>query len=116
MRHRWKKPVLDRKAGPRRALIRGLATNLIVSESITTTDGKAKALRPYVEKLITHAKKKTLTNERYLAKYLYTKKAVTKAMEVIGPRYAQRAGRYTRTVKIGFRPGDGASMVTIELV
>lgn len=93
-----------------------MATSLIIHEKIETTTGKAAAIRPYVEKLITKGKVNTLTSERYLAKHLYTKKAIKKMLEVIGPRYLKRAGGYTRTVKLGFRRGDGAEVVSIELV
>lgn len=116
MRHRSVKKTLGRTADPRRALLRSMATSLIIHDAITTTEGKAAALRPYVEKLITKGKTKTMISERYLLKHLYTKKAVEKMLNVVGPKYATRPGGYTRTVKIGFRPGDGAKLVTIELV
>ena len=81
-----------------------------------TTKAKAKAVRPLVEKLITLAKKNDLNSRRRLIKVLYHKKAVSKALEVLGPRYLERKGGYTRIIKIGRRDGDAAEMVQIEFV
>ncbi len=116
MRHRKKGKVLDRKAGPRKALLRGLAVSLILYEKMQTTKAKAKTVKPIVEKLITHGKANTLAARRYLIKYLYKEAAVRKVMEELGPRYKDRKGGYTRILNIGRRQGDGAEIVQIELV
>jgi len=116
MRHRNKVKTLDRKKAPREALIRHLATSVILYEKIQTTAAKAKVLRPFVEKLITSGKKPTLANRRELMKSFYTEHPVNKILEVLSPRYMTRSGGYTRIVKIGHRQGDGADIVQIELV
>lgn len=118
MRHRNKKTILDRKKEPRKALLRGLATSIIIYEKIETTETKAKAMKPFVEKLITTSKagKDNLTARRKLLEILYHKKAVNKALEVLGPRYQDRPGGYTRITHLGNRQGDGAKMVKIEFV
>ncbi|OGY46468.1 MAG: 50S ribosomal protein L17 [Candidatus Buchananbacteria bacterium RIFCSPHIGHO2_01_FULL_44_11] len=116
MRHQKKGKTLDRKAASRKALLRGLANNFIIYEKMKTTKAKAKAVRPLVEKLITLAKKNDLNSRRRLIKVLYHKKAVSKALEVLGPRYLERKGGYTRIIKIGRRDGDAAEMVQIEFV
>jgi len=116
MRHRNKVKTLDRTTGARRALLRGLATNLFIYEKIKTTLAKAKALRPIAERLITVAKKNDLNARRRLIKYLYTENAVKKALNQLGPKYKDRAGGYTRIVKIGPRAGDNADIALIEFV
>ena len=116
MRHRKKNKILDRKAGPRKALLRSLATNLIMYEKIKTTEGKAKVLRPIAEKMITKGKKNNLVTRRELKKYLYLENAVKKVLEELSPRYMDRKGGYTRIIKIGSRQGDAAKMVQIEFV
>jgi large subunit ribosomal protein L17 len=116
MRHRKAKRTLDRKAPARRALLRGLAEQAIVYEQVRTTAGRARALRPYLERLITVAKLGTLAARRRLAAELHTERAVKKAIEVVGPRFRGRSGGYTRTVKLGRRPGDAAEMAVVQLV
>ncbi|MFA5129465.1 MAG: 50S ribosomal protein L17 [Patescibacteria group bacterium] len=116
MRHRKNKATLDRSNGPREALIRGLATSIVLYESVNTTLAKAKAVRPVVEKLITSGRSKTLASRRKLASALLVESAVNKVLEELGPRYAKRAGGYTRIVKLGRRKGDGAEIVQIQLV
>ena len=116
MRHRRIGKTLDRKTGPRRALLRTLAEALIVHEHVTTTLAKAKAMRPGVEKLITKGKSKSLHARRELMKTIPTEQAVNKVLEELGPRYAQRAGGYTRIIKLSSRKGDGADMAQIQLV
>ncbi len=116
MRHRHKGKTLDRKKAPRQALLRGLATSVVVYEKVKTTTAKAKAVRPLVEKLVTIAKKNDLNARRQLLEVLYHKKAVNKALEVLGPRYKDRKGGYTRIIKIGNRHGDGAEISQIEFV
>ncbi len=116
MRHKSKTKTLDRKKAPREALLRGLATSMIIYEKIKTTKAKAKAVKPLVERLITTAKVNDLHTRRQLLKVLYHKKAVAKALEVLGPRYKERKGGYTRITAVGQRAGDGAEMVQIEFV
>ena len=116
MRHRNKKTTLDRKTGPRKALVKGLIASLIIYEKIKTTEAKAKAIKPKIEKLITIGKESDLTARRRLLKELPTKSTVAKVLDVLGPRYKERPGGYTRIVKIGTRKGDGAEMVQISFV
>lgn len=116
MRHRSKKVTLDRKAGPRRSLLRNLAAQVIVYEKVQTTVAKAKAVRPIVERLITKSKKGDLAARRALKAYLPLVGAVDKLMEKLGPQYKSRAGGYTRIIKLGRRRGDQAEMAQIELV
>ncbi len=117
MRHRNKNKILDRKRGPRQLMLRNLASSLIMYEKVQTTRAKAVAVRPLVEKMITVAKgEDSLTARRTLAAFLLHEKAVLKALEVLAPRYSERAGGYTRRVKLGNRQGDGAEMVQLELV
>jgi large subunit ribosomal protein L17 len=116
MRHRKNGRTLGRKRDPRKALLRGLATNFLLYEKIQTTEAKAKEIRPIVEKLITTGKKNDLNARRKLLAYLYTENAVKKVIDEISPRYQERNGGYTRIVKIGPRKGDGAPMVVLELV
>lgn len=116
MRHRSKKVTLDRKAPARTWLLKNLAAQFLLYEKVVTTESKAKALRPFVERLITKAKKNTLFARRELMKVLPIENAVKKALEEIGPRYATRNGGYTRIVKLGVRAGDGGKKARIELV
>lgn len=116
MRHRVKKTILDRKAEARKALLRGLVTSVILYENVNTTLAKAKAVRPLVEKLITTSKNKSLDSRRKLMKVLTVENAVNKTLEELGPRYAKRAGGYTRIIKLGRRKGDGAEIAQIQLV
>ena len=116
MRHRNKGRTLDRKSNSRKALLRNLATGIIIYEKVKTTKAKAKVVRPIVEKLVTMAKKNNLTARRKLLEVLYHKKAVNKTLEVLGPRYKERKGGYTRIIKIGQRQGDNAEVVQIEFV
>ncbi len=116
MRHRNANKILDREKGPRELMLRNMASSLLIYEKIKTTQAKASVLRPMVEKIITSSKAGDLTARRGLIKVLLQKNAVKKAMEVIGQRYKDRDGGYTRTTKLGPRKGDGAEMVQIELV
>jgi len=116
MRHRNTTKTLKRKASARKALLRDLATSVVVYESIKTTEGKAKAARPVVERLITKAKAGDLAARRQLLAFFTTEQPVNKLLEVIGPRYKERNGGYTRIVKLGNRQGDGARVVKLELV
>jgi large subunit ribosomal protein L17 len=99
-----------------RALLANLAASLFEAGAITTTEAKAKALRPYVEKLITKAKHGGLHNQRLVVAKIHDKDATHKLFVDIGPRYADRNGGYTRILKLGPRAGDAAPMARIELV
>ncbi|MEY4744352.1 MAG: hypothetical protein RL272_297 [Candidatus Parcubacteria bacterium] len=116
MRHRNSGKVLDRKKGPREALLRNLATSLVLYEKVKTTRAKAAAVRPLVERMITVGKTGTLAGRRKLSSFFYSENASKKIMEELGPRYKNRPGGYTRTTKLVRREGDGAEMVQIELV
>src|SRR4051812_27683098 len=116
MRHRKAGVKLKRDLSARRALLRGLVTNVIEEERITTTVPKAKAAKPLVEKMITLAKNDTLHARRQAAAFLLKPAAVQKLFEKIGPRFSQRNGGYTRVVKLGWRKGDGADTAKLELV
>ena len=116
MRHGMGTRKLNRTKGHRRALFANLANALLKHEQISTTLPKAKDLRPYVEKLITLGKTGTLHARRLAASKLRDDAVVAKLFSVIGPRYKDRAGGYTRILKAGFRHGDAAPMAVIELV
>jgi len=116
MRHRKQKATLGRTRAKRKALLRSLADSLVLHGSIKTTRAKAKALRMFVEPLVTKAKTGSLASQRHIRKFLYTDAAVNKIMKELGPRYKERAGGYTRTTKIGYRKNDAAEMVQIEFV
>jgi large subunit ribosomal protein L17 len=117
MRHRRKKGKLSRDAAHRRSLVRTMSKQLIEHERIRTTQPKAKALKPEFEKLITLAKRGDLHARRQaLSELNQDKFAVHKLFEEIAPRYANRAGGYTRIVKLGPRRSDSAEMVFLELV
>lgn len=116
MRHSNKNKILDRKKEPRELMLRNLASSILIYEKVKTTEAKAKAVKPLVERMITAAKKGDLAARRGLIQVLLQKNAVKKSMEVLGDRYKERAGGYTRIVKLGRRQGDGAEMVQIELV
>ncbi|MBV8808572.1 MAG: 50S ribosomal protein L17 [Acidobacteriaceae bacterium] len=116
MRHRKAGVKLKRDISARRALLRGLVTNVITEERITTTVPKAKAAKPLVERMITLAKEDNLQARRRAAAFLLTKDSVEKLFEKLGPRFNQRNGGYTRIVKLGARKGDGAETAKLELV
>lgn len=116
MRHRKKGTILGREKAPREAMLRNLATSVILYEKVKTTEAKAKAVKSLVEKAITSGKKPTLASRRKLLSFFYTDHPVKKIFEVLAPRYQNRAGGYTRIIKIGARKNDGAEMVQIELV
>ena len=107
---------LRRTSEQRLALLRNLATSLIESGAIETTEAKAKELRPFVEKLITKAKSVTLHSRRLAARHIHKREAADKLFQELGPRFASRKGGYTRILKTGHRKGDGAEMARIELV
>lgn len=118
MRHQKAGRKFNRDTNARKALFRGLAKNLIEREQIKTTLPKAKDLRSVVEKLVTRAKVDTVPNRRLVAAELGGSGAdsVKKLFEVLGPRYKDRKGGYTRVLKAGFRYGDAAPMAIIEFL
>jgi len=115
MRHLNKKNRLARSSSARKALFKSLSGSLIEHEKIVTTKAKGRALKSHIEKLITKAKNKNLTSERFLLRFL-PKPAVRKLLNEIAPRYKERNGGYTRLVKIGRRQNDKAEMVVVDLV
>ena len=117
MRHHNTKRKFGRGKVQRIALMNSLALNLIVREKIKTTEPKAKELRPFIEKLVTHAKKNDLATKRLIiAKLSNRSREVKKLFDVIAPKYAEKKGGYTRIVKLGTRKADGAPMAIIEFV
>ena len=124
MRHRVVKKTLGRDKEHRRALYSNLSQSLITHGKVNTTLAKAKAFRPYVEKLITKAIKAdnsknkivTFNTVKNLRKHLYSEDVIRKLIEEVAPKYADRPGGYTRIVKTGERDGDKAPMARIELV
>lgn len=116
MRHNKKFNHLGRTASHRQSLLANLAVALIVRKRITTTLAKAKALKKYVEPLITRSKEDTTNSRRVVFRYLQDKKAVTELFNVISEKVANRPGGYTRIIKLGMRQGDAAPTAFIELV
>ena len=116
MRHNKAVNHLGRKSGHRKALLANLATALIMHKRIETTVAKAKALKCYVEPLITKSKEDTTHSRRIVFSYLKDKNAVSELFRVIAPKIADRPGGYTRVLHVGFRKGDAAEMALIELV
>jgi len=116
MRHKVGHRKLQRTSSHRAALLRNLASALIKHEQITTTTAKAKELRPYVEKLVTLAKKGGLSNRRLAHARIMDETQERKLFEVLGPRYADRNGGYTRIIKAGIRASDAAPVAVIEFV
>ncbi len=116
MRHRAKNRQLGRTAEHRRALLSNMATSLFLHGRITTTVTKAKELRPVAEKLITLARRGDLHARRLVERRIKDKAASGKLFKEYGPRFAARPGGYTRIIKLGFRPGDGAETARIELL
>jgi large subunit ribosomal protein L17 len=111
-----KGPRLGGSSSHQKAMLANLATSLFTHGRITTTETKARALRPYAEKLITHAKKGTLHNRREVRKKIRDKDVVHSLFAEIAPHFADRNGGYTRIVKVEARQGDNAPMAVIELV
>ncbi|MCX6713378.1 MAG: 50S ribosomal protein L17 [Candidatus Vogelbacteria bacterium] len=114
MKHHSKIRKLGRTRNVRKALIRSLAEALVISGKIKTTEAKAKELRPFIEKLVTKAKKGDLASTRAINSKLG--EVSGKLIKEIAPRYATRAGGYTRIIKMSARPGDGSPMAIIEFV
>ena len=116
MRHNKKFKHLSRTASHRQSLLANMAISLIMHKRITTTLAKAKALKKYVEPLITRSKNDTTTSRRVVFRYLQNKYAVTELFKEISTKVADRPGGYTRIIKLGTRQGDAAEMAFIELV
>ncbi|MFA9201849.1 MAG: 50S ribosomal protein L17 [Cypionkella sp.] len=116
MRHGHSRRKLQRKSGHRAALLRNLAAALIKHEQIMTTTPKAKELRPYVEKLVTLAKRGGLSNRRLAHSRLGDDVQLRKLFDVLAERYAGREGGYTRIIKAGYRQSDAAPIAIIEFV
>ena len=116
MRHRKVGRQLRKTTEQKIALMRSLAKSLIEKGAIETTEAKAKELRPFVEKLITKARDGTLHARRQAGRHVQNREAQDKLFQEIGPKFAKRAGGYTRILKTGHRKGDGAEMARIELV
>lgn len=116
MRHRKAGRKFGRDWQERKALFRQQAISLILNERITTTEAKAKSLRPIVEKLITIAREDSLAHRQLIMDRLVHKIARDKLFDVVGPRYEGQNGGYTRIYKLGTRRGDGAEMAMIELI
>ena len=116
MRHGKKFNHLGRTASHRKALLSNMACSLIEHKRINTTVAKAKALRVYIEPLLTKSKEDTTHNRRTVFSYLQNKEAITELFRTIAPKIAERNGGYCRIIKTGFRLGDGADTAMIELV
>ena len=117
MRHHNTKRKFGREKNQRNALINSLALNLIVREKIKTTEPKAKELRPFIEKIITRAKKGDPASRRLVISKLFNRKAeVKKVFDKIAPKYMDKNGGYTRILKLGARKSDGAKMAIIEFI
>ena len=116
MRHNKKFNHLGRTASHRAAMLSNMASSLILHKRITTTFAKAKALKTYVEPLITRSKEDTTNSRRVVFRYLQNKFAVTELFKVVAEKVGDRPGGYTRVIKLGTRRGDAAPIAFIELV
>lgn len=116
MRHLKAGYKLGRNPAHRRATLRNLVTNLVVSERITTTLLRAKAARQLAERMITLGKRDSLHARRQAAAFLQTPEATRKLFSDLAPRFADRAGGYTRIVRVGWRIGDGAELAILEFI
>ena len=116
MRHKIAHRKLNRTASHRKAMFANMSSSLVEHEQIVTTLPKAKELRPFVEKLVTLAKKGDLNSRRIAISRMRNKEQAKKLFDVLGPRYAERPGGYIRIMKAGFRYGDNAPMAVIEFV
>ena len=116
MRHRVAHRKLNKTASHRKAMFANMSASLIEHEQIVTTLPKAKELRPFVEKLVTMAKKGDLAARRRAMSHIRDEAMTKKLFDVLGPRYKDRSGGYIRVLKAGFRYGDSAPMAVIEFV
>ena len=116
MRHRAKGRQLSRTSTHKRAMLNNMASSLFEHGRIVTTEAKAKELRPFAEKLITLARRGDLHARRLVERRIKDRDTLGKLFSEIGPRFAARPGGYTRILKMGHRPGDGADIARIELL
>lgn len=116
MRHRAKGKQLSRTSSHKRAMLNNMATSLFRYERVETTEAKAKELRPFVERLITFARRGDLHARRQVERRIKDRDVTGRLFKDIGPRFAARPGGYTRIVKLGHRSGDGAETARIELL
>ena len=116
MRHNKAVNHLGRKSGHRKAMLANMASSLILKKRITTTEAKAKALKPYVEPLITKSKEDTTHSRRVVFSYLKDKEATAELFRTVAPKVADRPGGYLRILHTGFRQGDAAELVLVEFV
>jgi large subunit ribosomal protein L17 len=116
MRHRAKGRQLSRTSSHKRALLNNMASSLFEHGRVVTTEAKAKELRPFAEKLITLARRGDLHARRLVERRIKDRDTLGKLFSEIGPRFAARPGGYTRFLKLGHRPGDGADIARIELL
>ncbi len=116
MRHLKAGYKLGRNTSHRRALLRNLVTSLVLEERIQTTLPKAKAMRPWVERMITLGKRGDLNARRQAASFLMTREAVDKLFETVSPRMGDRNGGYLRIIRSGWQKGDGAELAFVELI
>jgi large subunit ribosomal protein L17 len=116
MRHRFGNVKLKRDIGSRNSLFKNLTTSVITEERVITTVPKAKAIQPFVDQMITLAKRDSLHTRRQAAAFLQTPAAVKKLFDILGTRFGQRNGGYTRITRLGPRKGDGAEQAMLELV
>ena len=116
MRHNRAVNHLGRKSGHRKAMLANMASSLILKKRITTTEAKAKALKPYLEPLITKSKEDSTHSRRVVFSYLKDKEATAELFRTVAPKVADRPGGYLRILHTGFRTGDASEMVMVELV
>ena len=116
MRHNKAVNHLGRKSGHRKSMLANMASSLILKKRITTTEAKAKALKPYLEPLVTKSKEDTTHSRRVVFSYLKDKAATAELFRTIAPKVADRPGGYLRILHIGFRQGDATEMVLVEFV
>jgi len=116
MRHRIKGKQLSRTASHKKAMLANMATSLFRHDRVVTTQAKAKELRPYAERLITLARRGDLHARRLVERRIKDKAVSHRLFAEIGKRFAARPGGYTRIVKLGHRPGDGADVARLELI
>jgi len=116
MRHRAKGRQLSRTSTHRRAMLNNMASSLFEHGRVITTEAKAKELRPFAEKLITLARRGDLHARRLVERRIKDRDVLGRLFSEIGPRFASRPGGYTRILKLGHRPGDGADVARIELL
>ena len=116
MRHNRAVNHLGRKSGHRKAMLANMASSLILKKRITTTEAKAKALKPYLEPLITKSKEDTTHSRRVVFSYLKDKEATAELFRTVAPKVENRPGGYLRILHTGFRSGDASEMVMVELV